>query len=461
MTALHLAALTAQIRTVASLHAEHQELLRVNAELRQRDQVLRAKNQLLAERGEELADTLQQLKRAQNELVHQERLTAVGQLAAGIAHEVNNPASYVISNLDEVGELCEQHMPARKQPQARQIVADAQHGLQHIVDIMQELSAFSRSDRNEKKEVSISSLLQGVQRLLSNELRHRATLTIDEEPQLVVYGVRRRLTQVLLNLVINALHAMPQERDVKENQVFIRARHSGNNVLVEVTDNGRGVPEELQAKILEPFFTTKTESGGTGLGLSIASEIIHQHDGTLAIESVPGEGTTFQILLPQSQPLSDRPTKISTLGFRPRALLVDDEPRVLRAHQRQLREHFEIVPANGGPEALSRLRDDPDYDLVFCDLMMPKVNGLEVWKRISEEKPRYRKKFIFVSGGVSRSDLREALEASGRPVAEKPINPDVIKDLAIDVLEVQNEYEEEPDTVTIPALASASPEVTA
>jgi len=420
MTAQNLGALATRARATEALRREHEALRRLNSELQSRDGQLRSRNELLSHRTDELQAALGQLQRAQAELVHRERLGAVGQLAAGIAHEVNNPASFVLSNLEELAEWLGEE-DSRSKPYG--LAAEALEGLKHIVAIIRDLGMFSRAGDDQPQDLNVSELLGVVQRLTVSHAKHRAELRFSLGGDMMVRGSRRRLSQVLINLVMNALEAVPADRPVSQNHVSIRVREDQDAVRIEIADNGPGVPEHVRRHVFEPFYTTKSLHGGSGLGLSIVKDIVHEHGGEVWLDAPASEdGACFVIKLPRVHlplRLLPQPTVSSSV---PRVLLIDDDPRVVRAHERKLSERFTVVTAIGPKEGLRILEADAAIDAVLCDLMMPGCNGLELWRKVSNLRPRYTPRFIFLTGGIARADLRQEIEGGGFLVSPKPIS---------------------------------------
>jgi two-component system NtrC family sensor kinase len=259
------------------------------------------------------------------QLLQQEKLASIGQLAAGVAHEINNPMGFIASNLGtlqkyldrlvsycgvmtETVEQCttpEQRITLeenRKKLKIDHILADAQHlvaesleGADRVKYIVNDLKSFARSDQNLVQPLQLNQCVATALNLVKNEYKYCADLQLhlqDNLPEL--NGNSQQLVQVICNLVVNAAHALGEIR----GEITVATEQNGDWVLVKVSDTGCGIPEELQRRIFEPFFTTKEVGKGTGLGLSISHEIIKKHGGELTMESVVGQGTTFTVRLP-------------------------------------------------------------------------------------------------------------------------------------------------------------------
>jgi len=259
-------------------------------------QGLTAANVSLEERTAELAAALAELEATQEQLVHKEKLAAVGQLAAGVAHEINNPASYVLSNLKEI-EAQVAGLPAPAGAELGELARDAVEGIQRVVELTRDLTVFARPDRERAEErIELGDAVRTAERLVRNRLRHQATvrLTVAGDPQ--ISGHRGRLTQVFVNLLMNALQALPRGRPHGENLVEVACREQGGRAVATVRDNGTGIAPADLPHLFEPFYTTKVR--GTGLGLGIARQIVLRHGGTMEVESELGSGTTFTLSFP-------------------------------------------------------------------------------------------------------------------------------------------------------------------
>lgn len=422
MSALNLEALSAQLRARAELEREHQKLLAVNGELARRDGELRKTN-------EELGAALSDLRRAQDDLVHNERLSAVGQLAAGIAHEVNNPASYVAANIEELLELAAAGA-LTSGGRSQQLLEEASSGLLHIVGVVRELGRFSSASTS-NEVVVVEHLVRSVGQLASHHIKQVATLHTSLVEGLAVRGNLRELTQVLLNLVINAAQSLSRKASCNEERIDIGSEVRGEWVVISVSDTGPGIPEDERSRIFEPFFTTKGDHRGTGLGLSIAVDIAHRHGGTLVLARTGSEGTRFELALPRhTQPnIARRVSSFAPATAKLRVLLVDDDIRVLRAHARLLRRDYEITVARSGREALEVLGQGTAFHVVLADLMMPEMDGLELWKTVMDRYPGYRGRYFFISGGVADPDMRREIGELGLLVLPKPMDVREVREL--------------------------------
>lgn len=254
--------------------------------------------------------------RLEQELSHAKRLESVGQLSAGIAHEINNPLGYVIGNL----EFLREEIVDRNMADSSEIltaIEQASEGALRVRDVVRDLLAFSRVDHDELEAVDVHVVLESTLRLAMGQIKHKAQVIRDYDDVPRVWANRLRLGQVALNLVINAIQALPDDR-VQDNVIRLSTgKDEDGRVVFEVRDNGPGIPGHVRARLFEPFFSTKPAGLGTGLGLSICHAIISRFRGEISLHSEPGQGAAFRVHLPASTsvdaaaPLSASPTNVS------------------------------------------------------------------------------------------------------------------------------------------------------
>ncbi len=242
-----------------------------------------------------------ELEDASSRLMQADRLASVGMVAAGVAHEINNPLAYVIASLGFVEEELARlgpDLPEARWADLREAVADAHEGAQRVTRIVRDLNAFSRPEDDRKERLELLPALERAVHMAAAQVKARARLVTDYGPTPAVLGSAGRLGQVFLNLVVNAAQAIP-DGETARHEVRVSTRTDGaGRAVVEVRDTGCGMSSAILARIFEPFFTTKPLGVGTGLGLSICRNIVSKLGGELFVESEPGRGTTFQVVLP-------------------------------------------------------------------------------------------------------------------------------------------------------------------
>ncbi|MGE6762673.1 PAS domain S-box protein [Corallococcus interemptor] len=363
-----------------------------------------------------------------------DRLASVGTLAAGIAHEINNPLAFVVSNLGFLSDEFRRHLSPGpgvrgvRPPDVvewQEVLGEACEGAERVRQIVRQLKTFSRPDEERMTPVDVHAVLDSVVMMAANEIRHRARLRRDYGDVPQVMANEGRLCQVFLNLVVNAAQAIP-EGSAHGHEVVLITRVSGEQVVVEVRDTGSGIAPEVMGRIFDPFFTTKPVGVGTGLGLSICHGIITGMGGDIQVESTVGQGSTFRVVLPAPQPgpavrAPDVPEPVAPVAPRGRVLVVDDEPAVGRVLQRLLRGH-DVEVATSGRQALERMSRAPGFDAVLCDVMMPDLAGRDVYEAVRREYPGLERRFVFVSGGAFTAGAREFLERIPNPLLEKPFD---------------------------------------
>jgi PAS domain S-box-containing protein len=359
-----------------------------------------------------------------------ERLAALGTLAAGVAHEVNNPLAYVGANLHFLRDALQ---PAALPPDAlgdlRRAVDEAIGGTVRVREIVAGLKQFAAPAAGTPGPVDVRAELLAAVGMTRNEIAHRARLAVELPEALpAVTAGPAELGQVFVNLLVNAAHAIPD--GAIDAEVRLAARAEGARVIVEVGDTGVGIPPELLSQVFDPFFTTKAVGAGTGLGLSVCHGIVNAAGGTIEVESVPGHGSTFRVILPAAATAA-APARVPDAPPAPsrgRLLIVDDEPLVGRALARLVASSHEVVVVTSGADALARLVAGERFDLVLCDLMMPGISGMELEARVAQAVPAMVGRLVYMTGGAFTPLARAFLEA-GRPFLEKPIDAAALRTL--------------------------------
>jgi len=368
-----------------------------------------------------------------------EKLASIGLLAAGVAHEINNPAAFVLANIDALSghlRLVEERL---RDPdaegtrgalsgllfEANVILQESKEGMARIQRIVRDLGSFSHSDEEANVPMNVNAAIDSAMGMLRNELKYRARVERDLRAARPVRASAPRLGQVFLNLILNAAQAL-DEAEAKRNVVTVRSFDEGADVVVEVADNGPGISADVLPRIFESFFTTKPRGMGTGLGLPISLGIVRTLGGEILVDSRPGQGATFRVRLPADESAPERtsistPAPLPARGYpRRRVLAIDDEALLLKAYRRMLGDAHELTCTLGGAEAMRLLERDAAFDVVLCDLQMPEMSGMEVHAAVRERHPALAERFIFVTGGAFSSDARKFLEESVSAVIQKP-----------------------------------------
>jgi PAS domain S-box-containing protein len=372
-------------------------------------------------------------KRLEAQLVLADRMASVGTLAAGVAHEINNPLAFILANLqfalDELqGEAVD--------PEVSRALEEARVGALRVREIVRDLKAFSRADPEAHAPVDLRRVLQSAIGLAQNEIRHRARLEVDVGEVPLVTASEHRLAQVFLNLLINAAQAIPEGRAAENVVRAVTATAPDGRAVVEIADSGCGIEPELLPRIFDPFFTTKPVGVGTGLGLSICHGIVSRMGGEIQVDSAPGKGSTFRVLLlpaKRAAAAAGRAPAAVAATRRGRVLVVDDEALVGRAVNRIL-AHHEVVARTSAKAVLDEVAAADGFDLLLCDLMMPEMTGMELHARLREVAPALAERTVFLTGGAFTPAAREFLASVPNPRIEKPFEPDALRALVDRVL---------------------------
>jgi signal transduction histidine kinase len=247
--------------------------------------------------------TEEELRRTQERLLATERLASLGTLTAGMAHEINNPLAYMLSNLnflkEELNTVIEagEHLEGERAKELLDALSETLSGSRRVRDIVRDLRLFARNPPEQQGLVDLSALLDSCVNMAWAEIKHRAKLVKDYAPVPPLYGNESRLAQVFLHLILNAVQALPPQGG-DSAEIRLSTRHESGMLMVSIHDTGVGIPEEDLERLFDPFFTTKSPLQGTGLGLSTCHRIVQELGGHITVESKPGRGSTFRVFLP-------------------------------------------------------------------------------------------------------------------------------------------------------------------
>jgi PAS domain S-box-containing protein len=354
------------------------------------------------------------------QLLQAEKMAALGQTISGVAHELNNPLATILSWAERLAEKARDDTATRG---LAVILAESERAAR----IVRNLLTFARKRQSTRSLIDLNQVVQETMALRSYEQRVRnidvvAALASGLPP---VFADAHQIQQVLLNLVINAEHAILTSNG--RGTLVIRTWHDAEHdaVALEVSDDGPGIPAEVKSKIFDPFFTTKETGKGTGLGLTVAYAIIQEHGGSIRADSPPSGGATFVVQLPVSgadDPARPRPPAASHGAIQQGAsvLLIEDERALAMAVSEALLDAgLKVDHAGDGQEALARVRQNA-YDVIICDLKMPKVDGIALYRAIAAATPSLARRVIFVTGDVAGAETERFLEESGCRWLTKP-----------------------------------------
>jgi signal transduction histidine kinase/ActR/RegA family two-component response regulator len=372
----------------------------------------------------------------------QERLATVGSLAAGVAHEINNPLAYVIANVQyALDGITQWQMAAsdsgpepdreRRRAQIKEALYEANEGARRVQRIVADLKTLARQGEDRLEPIDVEKTLHWAIGVTMAEIRHRAKLVKNFDNIPPVRGDEARLGQVFVNVLLNAAQAIEPGR-AHENEIIVNTSAREGRVVIEVLDTGMGIPEDNLTKIFDPFFTTKPRGVGTGLGLSICHEIIASMRGSLTAGNRSTGGARFVVELPampggQAQVMRQARRRNSTPppAQSARILIIDDEGLAAKALARILREH-RVDIADHAPTGLKMALERP-YDIIFCDLMMPELSGMAVHDAVEKNAPLVADRMVFVTGGTFTEEARSfAARHAGRCLF-KPFDTSQVK----------------------------------
>jgi two-component system NtrC family sensor kinase len=365
----------------------------------------------------------------QREALHQsEKLTALGSLLAGVAHELNNPLSVVVGQATMLADAAEDPKTAQRAEKIRR-AAD------RCARIVRSFLSLARRKTPEMTAVQLNTVVEMAVELLAYQLRTAdVILSLDLAPQLPpLLADADQLNQVVTNLAHNALQALSESARPRRLTISTRTGATGS-LRLDVVDNGPGVAVDLHTRIFEPFFTTKSPGAGTGIGLSLCLGIVASHGGTIRVEDTPGGGATFVVELPLrgagSLPAAaDAAVAPQPASPRRRILVVDDEPEIAETLAEMLRDAGHTVDtAENGRQALDRLAAGA-YDVVLSDLRMPVMDGPTLYGALRARHPALLGRIAFVTGDMLSPQMKEFLATTGVPRIEKPFTIEAVKAL--------------------------------
>jgi len=365
--------------------------------------------------------------RLQERLLLSDRMASLGTLTAGVAHEINNPLSVVMANLDF---LREQIGPSLAPgDDIASALVEAIDAAGRVGRIVKDMKALSRSDGDALGPTDLVGALEKSLQMVQGHLKHRAQVVRNLRPVPLVLGNESRLVQVFVNLLINAAQALPEGK-AQENRIEVDTEPlADGTVVARVRDSGVGIPAAVRERIFDPFFTTKPVGVGTGLGLAIVHNLVLAMDGRIDVHSVEDAGTTFTIRLRQAAASGRKRADSGAVPSSGRGvvLVIDDEPAVVRSVERLLGDSHDVTGVQSARVALDRFDGGESFDLILCDLRMPDMSGIELAGHLDARYPLLRPRLVFMTGDIGEAGLSGAHSApvdptTIAPVLEKPFS---------------------------------------
>jgi signal transduction histidine kinase len=377
-----------------------------------------------------------EVRAAADRALASERFAAVGTLAAGVAHEINNPLAWITTNLGFVEDLIASPDKAGggeagDRRQVLEVLEETRQGVARIRDTVEALKAVGRPvAAGAPVPCDVREEVLAAVAVARHEVVHRARLGVtvpDALPSVLSHP--GALRKVFLHLLLNAAQAIP-EGPVSQHEVKVTALAAAGSVIVEVSDTGVGMSPHVRAQMFDPFFTTKGPGQGMGLGLSFVRAQVEAARGRIEVASEPRRGTTVRVVLPEaSREAAAIPPAAAPASGRRRVLVVDDEEILVRAYSRILERDHDVTALTSAADALRRLEAGESWDAILFDLQMPDVDGVELFEKVQLSRPELASRVAFMTGGAFTPRALSFLERNTRPTLAKPIDAAALRDL--------------------------------
>ena len=375
--------------------------------------------------------------------MEKERLASVGSLAAAVGYEISNPSAAVMHNLralgDSVGILAGIASDASSVAplplvvdefvgEANVILAECGIGMERIHNLVRDLRSLMEAEQGTTPQADVNAAVESSLSMVQAELRHRSKVERDLKATRLARCTPARLGHVLISLLSSSAQTL-DHRHYRKNKVTVSTRDEPGAVLIEIHDNGRGLPADATGGGLAALLDPKAKGSGLGLGLSVADGIVRAAGGTIVVDSKPGSGTTYRLRLPTTHAprTSQQRVRIPSTApspRRPRVLVVDDEVLLLKAYRRMMGKTMDVEMAEGAEQALARIEEGREFDVVLCDLSMPKMSGIEFHRVVQARWPKLADRFVFATGGAMNQASKQFLDHTSLPWIEKPVAHD-------------------------------------
>jgi PAS domain S-box-containing protein len=378
---------------------------------------------------------------AQEQLLISDRMASIGMMAAGVGHEINNPLSAVVANLEMAATDLQALGAAIGRDRLGDLpdeIRDATEAAQRVHRIAMDLKVFSGGQADENTPIDVESVLDSALRMGWNQIQHRARVVKQYAAVPKASGADARLGQVFLNLIVNAAQAIP-EGEAHRNEIRLVTRlDDQDRVVIDIADTGSGIAPHVMRQLFTPFVTTKPVGIGTGLGLSICQRLVNAMGGSIWAESAPGQGTVFHVALPRADAgkaaaAAPAPAAEPAEPAKARILIVDDEDMIGMILRRAFKQH-DVTVMTDAREALAHIAAGARYDAIICDLMMPEMTGIEFHTELATQYPDQARAVIFLTGGAFTKETAMFLASVPNQQIEKPFDVGRLRDRVNDHL---------------------------
>jgi DNA-binding response OmpR family regulator len=442
------------------------EVLATVRDCLERQHLVLENRRLLQQGQQELAmrrEVEEEREKLRQQVYQADRMASVGMLAAGLVEEITNPLSYLLYNLESLaGDLpsvtrvitslisrlqtpgaLDRLLGDDRRVTRPDVLEDlvsrtdeAIEGARQLRDIVKDLKALSRVHEDRNVTVSLNQVLESAAAMARNQVKYRARLVKDFGDVPAILANDGQLFHAFLNLLVHATRSI--EGDASQNEIRLRTWAENEEVLVEISDTGRGIPADELHHIFDPFHGP--DGPESGLGLSISNNIIRSCGGCIDVESAIGEGTRFRVRLPVSagdESPPPQPVEAET-EERPRVLMIDDEPNFGAAIKRALMDEFNVAVVTSGTDGKQLLSEDRSFDLILCDLLMPGLSGMELYAWLASESPEVARRVVFITGGAFTPEARSFLKRVSNLHLEKPFDLDNLRTLIRELVRKQS-----------------------
>jgi two-component system cell cycle sensor histidine kinase/response regulator CckA len=367
-----------------------------------------------------------------------ERLAAIGTMAAGMQHEINNPLATVVANVQFALDALRACPDGASREAISELVSaldDASEGAERVRRTVEDLRHFSRGAEAIELPIDVTSAIEDALRMTAHAVRHHATVRREYGSTPRVRAEEGQLARVFMNLLLNAAQSTGDGRAASHTIVLATRTDALGRAVAEVTDDGPGIAPEMLHRIFDPFFTTPLDSATLGLGLAVCHSIVTSLGGEIDVESVLGKGSTFRVSLPAADastnahaaPAIAAPggATSAAVSRRGRVLVIDDEPAIGKAIRRILAPDHDVTLETDARTAYERLSSET-FDVIFCDLMMPNMSGMEFFDRVSLSAPQLVERIVFLTGGAFSPRSEEFLRQNRNRCLSKPFSREAV-----------------------------------